>query len=181
VCVVVLYNLVPLIVLDRFGAEANAVFFVVWTAINALDVAATAFVNPLVVRLSGQPGPARELVARAGGRLVLVFTPVLVAGMLLAGALLAIFGRDYTQGAGLLRVLLVAQFPRLVVVLGVAVHLAAGRGIGVAGPQAATAALAVVLALVLPGQAAFGVGMLIVQGALALITVLSLANVRWRR
>jgi hypothetical protein len=95
--------------------------------------------------------------------------------------LLAIFGRDYTQGAGLLRVLLAAQLPRLVVVLGVAVHLAAGRGIGVAGPQAATATLAVVLALVLPNEFAFGVGMLIAQGALALITVLLLAKSRGRR
>lgn len=174
VCVVVLYNLVPLIMLHRFGAEANAVFFVVWTAINAIDVAATAFVNPLVVRLSAQPGQARGLITEAARRLVLVFAPTMLVGGLLAGVVLAIFGRDYTQGAGLLRVLLVAQLPRLAVVLGVAVHLAAGRGAGVAIPQAATAALAVGLALVMPSEFAFGVAMLVAQCALALAVCVDL-------
>ncbi|TVT24841.1 oligosaccharide flippase family protein [Amycolatopsis acidiphila] len=174
VCLVVLYNLVPLIVLHRFGAEANAVFFVVWTAINALDVAATAFVNPLVVRLSAEPGNARRLVREAGGRLVLVFAPVLLIGGLLAGVLLAIFGPQYTQGAGLLRILLASQLPRLAVVLGVGVHLAAGRGLGVAALHAMTALVAVVLALVVPSQLAFGVALLVAQCVLAVVVLADL-------
>jgi O-antigen/teichoic acid export membrane protein len=174
VCLVVLYNLVPLIVLQRFGAEANAVFFVVWTAINALDVAATAFVNPLVVRLASEPDHARALVRGAGGRLVLVFAPALLLGGLLAGLLLAVFGPEYTQGAGLLRILLAAQLPRLVVVLGVAVHLAAGRGTGVAILHAATAVLAVALAAFMPTQLAFGVGLLVAQCVLAAVVLLDL-------
>lgn len=177
VCVVVLYNLVPLIVLHRFGAEANAVFFVVWTAINALDVAATAFVNPLVVRLSAEPGHARSLVTDAGKRLVLVFVPLLAIGAALAWVMLAIFGAEYTAGTGLLRVLLAAQVPRLVVVLGVAVHLAAGRGAGVAVLQAVTAASAVVLALLAPTEFGFGVGMLAAQ---AVIAAAVLADLRRR-
>ncbi|GLY68922.1 lipopolysaccharide biosynthesis protein [Amycolatopsis taiwanensis] len=173
-CVVVLYNVVPLIVLHRFGSAANAVFFVVWTAINALDVAATSFVNPLVVRLSTEPGQARALVTKAAGRLVLVFAPVLLAGGLLAGVLLTIFGPDYTQGADLLRILLAAQLPRLVVIVGVAVHLAAGRGLGVALPQAATAAAAIGLASLMPSEFAFGVGMFVTQAVLAVIVLLHL-------
>lgn len=174
VCVVVLYNLVPLIVLHRFGAEANAVFFVVWTAINALDVAATAFVNPLVVRLSAEPGHARSLVAGAGRRLVAVFVPLLAVGAVLAWVALAIFGPDYTAGTDLLRILLVAQVPRLVVVLGVAVHLAAGRGAGVALLHAATAASAVALALLVPTEFGFGVGMLCAQSVLAAFVLVDL-------
>jgi O-antigen/teichoic acid export membrane protein len=177
VCLVVLYNLVPLIILHRFGAEANAVFFVVWTAINALDVAATAFVNPLVVRMSAEPEHARALVRSSGGRLVLVFTPVLLIGGLLAGVLLAIFGPEYTQGAGLLRILLASQLPRLAVVLAVAVHLAAGRGTGVAILHAATALFAVLLALFMPTQLAFGVGLLVAQCVLAVVV---LADLRTR-
>jgi O-antigen/teichoic acid export membrane protein len=174
VCVVVLYNLVPIIVLHRFGAEANAVFFVVWTAISALDLAATVFVNPLVVRLSTEPGSARPLVAAASRRLALVFVPLLLLGALLAGVVLAIFGPEYTHGAGLLRILLAAQLPRLAVIVGVAVHLAAGRGGTVAGFQAATAALAVGLALAMPSEIAFGVGMVVVQAVLALLALLAL-------
>ncbi|MDQ0381972.1 lipopolysaccharide biosynthesis protein [Amycolatopsis thermophila] len=174
VCVVVLYNLVPLIVLHRFGAEANAVFFVVWTAINALDVAATAFVNPLVVRLSAEPDHARSLVTGAGKRLVMVFVPLLAAGALLAWVMLAIFGPEYTQGTDLLRVLLAAQVPRLAVVLGVAVHLAAGRGAGVALLQAATAASAVVLALLVPTAFGFGTGMLVAQTVIAAAVLIDL-------
>lgn len=177
VCLVVLYNLVPLIVLHRFGAEANAVFFVVWTAINALDVAATAFVNPLVVRLSAEPGDVRRLVREAGGRLLLFFAPALLAGGLLAGLVLAIFGREYTQGTALLRILLASQLPRLVVVLGVAVHLAAGRGLGVAALHAVTALAAVVLALVMPSEFGFGVALLVAQCVLAVVV---LADLRLR-
>lgn len=174
VCLVVLYNLVPLIILHRFGAEANAVFFVVWTAISALDVAATAFVNPLVVRLSAEPGHARGLVKSSGGRLVLVFAPTLLVGGVLAGVVLAIFGPEYTQGADLLRILLASQLPRLAVVLGVAAHLAAGRGLGVAALHAVTALLAVLLALFMPTQLAFGVGLLIGQCVLAVVVLADL-------
>ncbi|HKS45860.1 MAG TPA: oligosaccharide flippase family protein [Amycolatopsis sp.] len=167
VCVVALYNLVPLIMLHRFGPGAEAVFFVVWTAINALDLAATVFVNPLVVRLSAEPGHARGLVVHTAVRLALVFVPALLAGGLLAGVLLGVFGEEYSQGADLFRVLLCAQLPRLVVVLGVAVHLGAGRGLGVARLHAVTTVAAVGLALVMPSQLAFGVGLLAAQCGLA--------------
>lgn len=174
VCIVVLYNLVPLIMLHRFGADANAVFFVVWTAINALDLAATMFVNPLVVRLSAEPGHARSLTLRAGGRLAMVFVPLLIVGGLLAGVLLMIFGHEYTAGTGLLRVLLVAQLPRLVVLVGIAVHLGQGRGVGVAGLHAATAACAVVLAMVMPGEFSFGAGLLVAHCVLAAVVLVDL-------
>lgn len=174
VCVVALYNFVPLVMLHRFGAEANAVFFVVWTAINALDLAASVFVNPLVVRLAAEPRHARHLIGHTARRLALVFVPVVLAGVLLAGVLLLIFGQQYTQGAALFRVLLAAQLPRLIVVLGVAVHLGAGRGMGVAKLHAATAVLAIGLALVMPGELAFGLGMLAGQAVLAAVVLLDL-------
>ena len=174
VCVVVLYNLIPLIMLHRFGAAANAVFFVVWTASNALDLAASVFVNPLVVRLSAEPGHARELVAGAGRRLALLFVPLLAIGGVLAGVILLIFGPDYTSGASLFRILLVAQVPRLVVLLAIAVHLGQGRGMGVAALHAATAALAVTLAFVMPSTFAFGVGLLIAECVLAAVVLADL-------
>ncbi|NKQ52810.1 hypothetical protein HFP15_07940 [Amycolatopsis sp. K13G38] len=177
VCVVVLYNLTPLIILHRFGAEANAVFYVVWTAINALDLAASVFVNPLVVRMSAEPGHARSLVAGTGRKLVLVFVPLLAVGGLLAGVILMIFGPEYTQGADLLRILLVAQLPRLAVLLAIAVHLGQGRGTGVAALHGVTAALAVVLALVMPSELAFGVGLLVAEFVLAVVV---LADLRTR-
>ncbi|KAA9149754.1 oligosaccharide flippase family protein [Amycolatopsis acidicola] len=174
VCIVVLYNLVPLIMLHRFGADANAVFFVVWTAINALDLAASMFVNPLVVRLSAEPEHARSLTLRAGGRLAMVFVPMLVLGGVLAGILLLIFGHEYTSGTGLLRMLLVAQAPRLMVLVGIAVHLGQGRGVGVALLHAITAACAVVLALVVPDEFTFGIGQLVVQCVLAALVLVDL-------
>ncbi|GHF67675.1 oligosaccharide flippase family protein [Amycolatopsis bartoniae] len=174
VCVVVLYNLVPLIMLHRFGADANAVFFVVWTAINALDLAASMFVNPLVVGLSAEPEHARELVRRSGARLAMVFVPLLVLGGLLAGVLLLIFGPEYTHGTGLLRVLLAAQAPRLAVLVAIAVHLGQGRGLGVAKLHAATAALAVGLALFMPTELGFGLGLLAAQCVLAVVVLLDL-------
>jgi hypothetical protein len=61
-----------------------------------------------------------------------------------------------------------------VVIVGVAVHLAAGRGLGVALLQAANAAGAVGLAAMMPSEFSFGAGMVVVQTVLAVIVLLHL-------
>jgi O-antigen/teichoic acid export membrane protein len=132
----VLYYLLPLIVTERGGPAVGAVFFVLWTAVNALDVAATSFVNALTVRAAADPGRSAALVRVAGSRLLVLFGGLVAAGIGLAGPLLGVFGPAYAQlGAAPLRLVLAAFLPRLVVLVAVGLLQARGRGTAVAGLQ----------------------------------------------
>ncbi|WP_188316601.1 oligosaccharide flippase family protein [Solihabitans fulvus] len=180
VCVAVLYNVVPLVVTARNGPEVGAVFFIVWMGLNALDVAATGFVNAVVVRLAGAEERAGVLVRHAATRMAAIFLPPIAVGVVGAGWVLGLFGDAYAEiGTSLLQVALVGYVARLVVVLVTGVHLAAGRGVVVAALQAANAVGMVVLILALPGPRLWpiGAGFLALQWVLAVVAVLGL----WRR
>ncbi|EWM10910.1 lipopolysaccharide biosynthesis protein [Kutzneria sp. 744] len=172
-----MYYLVPLIVTARFGPVPGAVFFVVWTAVNAVDVAATGFVNSLVVRIATEPARARELVRLAGSRLAVFFGPMIVVGVVLARPLLSIFGPDYVElGGTALMLVLIGFAPRLLILLAVGVFQADGRGMPVAAFQLAGAAVMLPVAALLPtgGLVPLAVGFLTVQLAVAAVAALSL-------
>lgn len=172
-----MYYLVPLIVTARFGPVPGAVFFVVWTAVNAVDVAATGFVNSLVVRIATEPARARELVRLAGSRLAVFFGPMIVVGVVLARPLLSIFGPDYVElGGTALMLVLIGFAPRLLILLAVGVFQADGRGMPVAAFQLAGAAVMLPVAALLPtgGLVPLAVGFLTVQLAVAAVAAVSL-------
>jgi O-antigen/teichoic acid export membrane protein len=164
-----LYYLLPLIVTSRVGAADGAVFFVVWTAVTALDVAGTAFVNSLVVRVAADPAHVGDLARTAGTRLALLFGPLMVVGALVAHPLLSLFGTDYASlGAMALRLVLLGCLPRLVVLLTIGVSQAQGKGIVVAGLQLSSAATMIPIAALLPADlTVIGGGFAIVQLAVA--------------
>lgn len=168
----VLYNVAPLFVTARFGLELGAVFFVVWMGLNTLDLAATGFVNALVIRLAAQAGSAPSLIRHAATRLAVVFVPMLVVAVVMSGWVLGLFGAEYANEGGTLLRLVILAFPaRLVSILIVGVHLAAGRAPMVAALQAVNAALTIaVIALVPTGSLApIGVGFIGVQVLVASI------------
>ncbi|HEX3784320.1 MAG TPA: hypothetical protein VHX38_32075 [Pseudonocardiaceae bacterium] len=160
-----LYYLLPLIVTGRVGVADGAVFFVVWTAVTALDVAGTAFVNSLVVRVAADPGRVRELAKTAGTRLALLFGPLMVVGIAIAHPLLNLFGRAYAElGATALQLVLLGCLPRLLVLLTIGVSQAQGKGFIVAGLQLSSAATMIPVALFLPARlTTIGLGFAIVQ------------------
>jgi O-antigen/teichoic acid export membrane protein len=172
-----MYYLVPLIVTARYGPAPGAVFFVVWTAVNAVDVAATGFVNSLVVRIASEPTRARELVRLGGGKLAVLFGPMIVAGVLLARPLLGIFGADYAElGSTALMVVLIGFAPRLLILVAVGVFQADGRGVPVAAFQLAGAAVMLPVALLSPtgSLVPIAVGFLAVQLVVAAVAAMSL-------
>ena len=172
-----MYYLVPLIVTARYGPAPGAVFFVVWTAVNAVDVAATGFVNSLVVRVAGEPHRAKELVRLAGSRLAVLFGPMIVVGALLAHPLLSIFGSDYAElGSTALVLVLIGFAPRLLILLAIGVFQADGRGVPVAAFQLAGAAVMLPVAALLPtgGLAPIAVGFLLVQSVVAVVAAVVL-------
>lgn len=160
-----LYYLLPLIVTGRVGAADGAVFFVVWTAVTALDVAGTAFVNSLVVRVAANPGQVRELARTAGTRLAILFAPLMITGILIAHPLLALFGSEYAAlGANALQLVLLGCLPRLLVLLTIGVSQAQGKGILVAALQLSSAATMIPVALFVPANLAYiGLGFAVVQ------------------
>jgi O-antigen/teichoic acid export membrane protein len=160
-----LYYLLPLIVTARVGVADGAVFFVVWTAVTALDVAGTAFVNSLVVRVAANPGQVRELARTAGTRLAILFAPLMVIGIAIAHPLLRLFGSEYaTLGATALQLVLLGCLPRLLVLLTIGVSQAQGKGMLVAALQLSSAATMIPVALFLPADLTYiGLGFAIVQ------------------
>ncbi|HEV3358411.1 MAG TPA: hypothetical protein VG247_16575 [Pseudonocardiaceae bacterium] len=160
-----LYYLLPLIVTARVGVADGAVFFVVWTAVTALDVAGTAFVNSLVVRVAANPGQVRELARTAGTRLAILFAPLMVIGIVIAHPLLRLFGSEYAAlGATALQLVLLGCLPRLLVLLTIGVSQAQGKGMLVAALQLSSAATMIPVALFLPANLTnIGLGFAIVQ------------------
>jgi len=172
-----MYYLVPLIVTARYGPAPGAVFFVVWTAVNAVDVAATGFVISLVVRIASEPERAGDLVRLAGKRLAVLFGPMIAVGVLLARPLLSIFGTDYAElGSTALMVVLIGFAPRLLILVVIGVFQADGRGIPVAAFQLAGAAVMLPVALLLPtgSLVPIALGFLAVQVVVAAVAAMSL-------
>lgn len=160
-----LYYLLPLIVTGRVGAADGAVFFVVWTAVTALDVAGTAFVNSLVVRVAANPGQVGELARTAGTRLAILFGPLMIIGIAIAHPLLRLFGGEYAAlGATALQLVLLGCLPRLLVLLTIGVSQAQGKGILVAALQLSSAATMIPVALFVPADLTYiGLGFVVVQ------------------
>lgn len=149
-----LYYQVPLLVIIRFGTEAGAAFFVAWQAVTVLDVVAFRFVNALVGQVSRHPDRAVELSRLARIRLLQLGLPALVAGILLAGPALAVFGPDYVVAAPALRVLLVGAAFRLLVVHALGMRQALGDALGFAGLQLVTTLVVLVGMVLVPADAA---------------------------
>ncbi|SDO73676.1 Membrane protein involved in the export of O-antigen and teichoic acid [Nakamurella panacisegetis] len=173
----VLYNVVPLVVSARYGSALGAVFFIVWTGLNALDLAATGFVNAMVIRLARFSSDSRRLIRESILRSLAIFLPLLAVGFLLSHWVLGWFGPTYAAvGTDLLRVILIAFPARLMVVLVTGAHLAAGRGTVVALLQGLNAAgmMAVISLMPTPDLVWIGYGFLAIQAVIAAAGLLDL-------
>ncbi len=148
--VAVLYAQVPLVVTFRFGPEVGGGFFVIWQAITVIDVVATYFVSSLAGSVARDPTRATAISRAALRRFLLLFLPALAVGAVLATPLLSIFGPEYPDQAGALRILLAAAAVRLVTLHLLGVRQAMGDAVGFARPHVAIAAATVVAVVVVP-------------------------------
>ncbi|MCV7215644.1 lipopolysaccharide biosynthesis protein [Mycobacterium crocinum] len=94
---------VPLIVVSRFGAAANAHFAVAWAIINALYFAVHLVMSPFVAEVAAHP----DRVAALSTRMVQMMVAVSVVGalglVLVGPFVLGLIGSDYrAQGQGML-------------------------------------------------------------------------------
>jgi len=146
-----LYNVVTVIVTERFGSATGALFFMAWQAVTVVDVSATFFMKSLVVGVAREPGRTAELAAATRRRLLVIFLPLLALGCLLAGpALGLVFGPEYAEAADVLRLLLVGLAFRLIVLIELGIRQALGRALAYARLQLLSCVTVVVAVAVVP-------------------------------
>jgi O-antigen/teichoic acid export membrane protein len=150
-----LYNVVTVIVTERFGSATGALFFMAWQAVTVVDVSASFFMKSLVVGLAREPERAAELAAATRRRLLMIFLPLLALGCLIAGpALGLVFGAEYAAAADVLRLLLVGLALRLVVLIELGVRQALGRAYAYARLQLLSSVTVVIAVALVPAVAA---------------------------
>ena len=150
-----LYNVVTVIVTERFGSATGALFFMAWQAVTVVDVSASFFMKSLVVGLAREPERAAELAAATRRRLLMIFLPLLALGCLIAGpALGLVFGAEYAAAADVLRLLLVGLALRLVVLIELGVRQALGRAYAYARLQLLSSVTVVIAVALVPAGAA---------------------------
>ena len=109
------------------GAATGAVFYVLWTLINAVELATQQFGASMIVRSSHDPGRLRDD-ARLATRVVFgVGLPGLAVGIATAGWLLSVFGPHYVSGSATMRILLVGMAARAFVIVAITARAAAGH------------------------------------------------------
>ncbi|MGH3794046.1 MAG: lipopolysaccharide biosynthesis protein [Pseudonocardiaceae bacterium] len=179
VCAGILVDLVPLLVIGRFGPASGAVFFLVWMAGNTVDYAMLSFTHSVIVRVAHEPERSKELFGIAARRVAVLFVPVLLLGTVVAGPVLAVFGSAYAElGTDLLRLVLLGCIPRLFTTLVVALSLAHGRGLTVGVLEAVGVVGVVGIVAVAPvgGLTVLGLGFLGVQLLVAGVAVVVLVR-----
>ncbi|BBY65360.1 lipopolysaccharide biosynthesis protein [Mycolicibacterium helvum] len=94
---------VPLIIVSRFGAAANAHFAVTWAIINALYFAVHLVMSPFVAEVAAHPDKVGSLSVRMVQMMVVVSIAGALGLVLVGPFVLGIIGPDYqAQGSGLL-------------------------------------------------------------------------------
>lgn len=104
--------LLPLIILERIGTDANAFFQIAWTIGYTPALMATGMTQSLTVEGAANPDQLRNYIIRIG-RQVLLFIVPLVAVLAVGGPwILAIFGRSYSEeGTVLFQLLALSSIP----------------------------------------------------------------------
>ncbi|MBA2310239.1 MAG: hypothetical protein H0W01_13345 [Pseudonocardiales bacterium] len=147
---VLLSNQVTLLVIQFYGPEPGAAFFIAWQAVLVIDITANRFMQPLSAHLAREPERAKEHVDASRRRLLIIFLPVLAIGMVLAEKGLQIFGPGYAQAATVLRVLLVGLAFRLLIAHELGRRQALSDGMGFARLQLVSTLLVIGVVIFIP-------------------------------
>jgi O-antigen/teichoic acid export membrane protein len=173
-------NALPLLVTARLGAAANGRFYVAYAIGNALELVAYNFGVSLTVESSRDQSRLAFYTQQILRRGFLLFTPGVTLLWLAAPLLLTVFGKGYAQSsATLLRLLLLAVLPKLLVAIFVAVSRVQKRVGRIIVVQALTSTLVLSLSLAFVGRLGIlgvGVAYLISQALVAAAVLPSLVR-----
>jgi O-antigen/teichoic acid export membrane protein len=146
----------PLLVISRFGASANAAFYVALTIALTVDLFSNNLGASLVVEANHAPERLGELLRASVTRGARLITPLILFIVVVAPLLLDVYGHHYrVQGTTELRLLALAAIPRVLLTLFYGAERARGRTYPILFVNAALCAL--VLGLSWPLMDHFGV------------------------
>jgi O-antigen/teichoic acid export membrane protein len=104
--------LLPIIVLNRLGAEANAYFFIAWAIGSVLNTVSGATATSLFAEGSHEEETLGVNIWRSLRMTLFILVPAVVLVLAVADKLLLIFGSAYSENATwLLRLLAIASLP----------------------------------------------------------------------
>jgi O-antigen/teichoic acid export membrane protein len=173
-------NALPLLVTARLGAAANGRFYVAYAIAGSLELVAYNFGVSLTVESAREPSRLAFYTQQILRRGFILFTPGVALLCLTAPLLLAVFGKEYAlSSVTLLRLLVLAVLPKLLVAVFVAVCRVQRRVDRIILVQALTSTLVLSLSLMLMGRLGIvgvGVAYLVSQAAVAAAVLPSLVR-----
>ena len=177
--------ILPLLVLNILGAEANAFFYVAWLIALALSFISVAISRSLFAEGSHDESKLGLNAIRSAKLTALLVIPAVLVVLLLGDRLLLLFGDVYSESATtLLWLLAIAALPLSVNHLYFSVRRVQRRMKSVIGLNAGITVLTLVLSyLLLPGSGIVGIGIawLSTQTAAALLSTFLLLSDGRRR
>ncbi|MFE1548691.1 lipopolysaccharide biosynthesis protein [Streptomyces sp. NPDC058718] len=175
------YTLVPLIVLDRLGAEQSAYFSLAWIVGYVLYLVARNLGSSLVVEAVSSPGRLVEHAQKVLRHAGLLLGAAVVFVVALAPQILSLFGAEYAEhGTTLLRLLALSSLPNIVVSIAIDSARARRRLRWAVGLQVAMCVLVLGLTgLLLPVLGITGAGVAWLATMCLLAAPLLIWRARW--
>jgi O-antigen/teichoic acid export membrane protein len=173
-------NVLPLLVTARLGAVANGRFYVAYAVGGALELVAYNFGMSLTIESSRDQSRLALYTRQILRRGLLLFTPGVILLCLGAPLLLAAFGKEYAHASLMvLRLLVLAVLPKLLIAIFVAVCRVRKRVDRIIVVQAVTSTLVLSLSLASMGRIGIvgvGVAYLVSQTVVAAAVLPSLVR-----
>lgn len=179
-------TLLPVIVTEQAGAQANAYFYLPWMIMNALQLVAMSMTTSFTVEATIDRRKRNAYFRRSLSHTARLIGLALLVILPAAPYVLLAFGADYSaQGTVLLRLLVLAAIPNLVIWLYLGMARVQNQTLGIFLVQAALCVLMLSLTFyLLPRMGINGIGIawLASQSLMAVVLMLSvLRPVLWER
>jgi O-antigen/teichoic acid export membrane protein len=172
--------LLPIIVTNVSGARAAAHFYIPWTLATGLQLIALYMTTSLTVEVAFDESKLHAYGTRVLAHTLRLVTPLALVLVAIAPYVLRVFGPSYAgDGVPLLRLLVLATIPNIVVVLGISVARLKHNGSAVLLIQAAQSALIVGLSITfLNNRGIEGVGIAVLVSQIAVAVGLMIGMLR---
>jgi O-antigen/teichoic acid export membrane protein len=166
-------TLLPLLVIYRTGVNANAFFYLAWTATYPLQLIGLNMATSLTVEGASDETQLGIYIRRTLVQSARLLLPAVTVASVAAWYVLRLFGEDYAEeGTTVFRLLALSAIPNVVNALFISVARVQRRVMGIAVVQGVLALLTLALSyLLLPGTGITGVGIarLVSQSAVAIV------------
>ena len=180
-CFLAATTLLPLLVTNRLGPDANAYFYQAWIIAYSLMLVAMNVTTSLTVEAARSEAMLHDYGRRIVRQALTLLGPAVLVVVVGAPLILRVFGESYArEGTAALRLLALAALPSIPVFIGVAQARLQRRMAEVVLIQGVGSLLVLGVSVVLldrMGTAGVGVAWLLSQGLIALVLLAS--RVRW--